>query len=94
MLRPFLIGLALCVSCALSGCTLFGSQLDTAAKGGGELVKFYCQNVTVPEIREELRTAVNKYAAPHSVAVTCAQGGVPLVVSPDTAAPVPTPPTN
>lgn len=69
-----------------SGCSLLTNQLDDAAKGAGKLVTFYCENVTVPEIREEFRAAVNSHAAPHSVSVACAQGGPVLRTAP--AAPV------
>lgn len=69
-------------SVCASGCTLFAGELDKAADGAGRLVRFYCENVTVPEIREEFRLAVNAHAQPHSVSVQCAQGGVPLVVTP------------
>lgn len=76
----------LIASVCASGCTLFAGELDKAADGAGRLVKFYCENVTVPEIREEFRLAVN--AQPHSVSVQCAQGGVPLVITPSSAPPL------
>lgn len=63
---------------ATEGCALFSRELDQAAAGAGRLVTFYCQNITDPSIREQLRAAVNAKAAPHSVSVTCAQGGDPL----------------
>jgi hypothetical protein len=72
---------ALALVCALgfaSGCSLLSENLDRAAKGVGKVVTYYCENVTVPEIREEVRAAVNKHSAPHSVAVTCADGGPTL----------------
>ncbi len=62
-----------------SGCTLLSPQLDKAAEGAGKLVTFYCQNITDSALREQFRAAVNAKAAPHSVAVTCANGGPPLV---------------
>lgn len=81
---------ALAVAFALvsaSGCGLLSENLDRAAKGVGKVVTYYCENVTVPEIREEVRAAVNKHSAPHSVAVTCADGG-PAMNSTDAPAPV------
>lgn len=71
------------VLCLASGCSLLSSDLDRAAKGAGDLVTFYCENVTVPDIRENFRAAVNAHASPHSVVVTCANGGEPLIASPD-----------
>lgn len=71
----------------VGGCSLLSDQVERAAKGAGKVVTYYCENVTVPEIREEVRAKVNKHAAPHSVAVTCADGGPTL----DTAAPAPEP---
>ena len=66
---------ATCLALALlNGCALFGSELDEAAKGAGKLVTFYCKNVTDDTLREEFRATVNRHAAPHSVAVTCASG--------------------
>ncbi len=61
-----------------TGCQVLAPQIDKAAAGAGKLVTFYCTNVTVPEIREELRAKVNAAAAPNSVAVTCANGGPAL----------------
>lgn len=61
-----------------TGCSILGDQLDKAAKGAGKLVSFYCENVTIPEVRDELRAAVNAHAAPNSVQVTCANGGPTL----------------
>ncbi|MGE0294721.1 MAG: hypothetical protein AB7P97_20410 [Hyphomonadaceae bacterium] len=61
-----------------SGCSLLSDNLDRAAKGVGKVVVYYCENITVPEIREEVRAAVNKHSAPHTVAVTCADGGPTL----------------
>lgn len=69
---------ALTVACAAmfaSGCGLLSSSLERAAKGAGKVVTYYCENVTIPEIREQVRAAVNQHAAPHSVAVECADGG-------------------
>lgn len=95
MLRTFATACIVAVAMMLTtGCTLFGSQLDKAAEGAGKLVTFYCENVTVPEIRDEFRAAVNQHSAPHAVSVQCAQGGAPLVVTPDNATPAPIPPTN
>lgn len=71
----------------LSGCALLGGELDKAANGAGKLVTFYCENVTDPTVREEFRAAVNAKASPHSVSVTCANGGPPLVSNPDSAPP-------
>jgi hypothetical protein len=58
-----------------TGCGVLAPQIDKAAKGAGKLVTFYCDNVTLPEVRDELRAKVNEYAAPNSIAVTCASGG-------------------
>lgn len=65
---------------SVSGCALLSDQLDTAAKGAGKLVTYYCENVTLPEAREEIRAAVNTHAQPHSIAVECAEGGPILKV--------------
>lgn len=62
----------------LTGCSLLSPQIDKAAKGAGKLVTFYCENVTLPEVREELRAKVNAAAAPNSVEVKCASGGPTL----------------
>lgn len=67
----------------LSGCSLFGKELDRAAEGAGKMVTFYCDNVTDPAIREQFRTAVNEHARPHSVTVNCVSGGEPLIVTSD-----------
>lgn len=72
---PFLLGLA---AALLSGCQLLAPQLDQAADAAGKLVKFYCDNVTSPEVRQQFREAVNAKAAPHAVNVTCANGGPSL----------------
>lgn len=75
----------LCLTLAIltcSGCTLFSKDLDKAAKGAGQLVTFYCNNVTEPTIREQFRVAVNEHARPHSVSVACVYGGEPLIVAP------------
>lgn len=72
IVRVVAVALALA---SVSGCALFSDQLDRAAKGAGKVVKQYCENVTIPEVREEIRAAVNKHAAPHSVAVECVDGG-------------------
>ena len=72
---------ALMVAFALTsatGCGLLSSNLERAAKGVGKVVTYYCENITVPEIREEVRVAVNRHSAPHSVAVGCADGGPAL----------------
>lgn len=61
-----------------SGCGLLSGTLERGAKGAGKAVTYYCENVTIPEIREEVRAAVNKYAAPHKVEVTCSNGGPTL----------------
>lgn len=82
------IGVLLCAT----GCGLLGGkELDRAAEGAGKLVTFYCENVTIPEIREQFRAAVNQHAAPHSVSVQCVQGGQPLIVTPPNATPAPLP---
>lgn len=82
-LQTFYAFVTLAVLClATSGCSLFGTELDRAAKGAGDLVTFYCTNIPSPEIREQFRAAVNAHAAPHSVMVTCASGGAPLISTP------------
>lgn len=70
--------LVLMTALTMSGCSLLAPQIDKAAQGAGKLVTFYCDNVTIPEVREELRAKVNAAAAPNSVAVTCASGGPTL----------------
>lgn len=67
--------LCVCIFTCLSGCQLLGDPLEKAAGAGGKLVKYYCANVTIPEVREKIRERVNYHAAPDSVAVTCAKGG-------------------
>lgn len=77
MLKTIILaGLALT---ALSGCTILGDASEKAAKGAGQLVKGYCENITVPEIREKIRERVNFYAAPNAVMVQCAVAGPALV---------------
>lgn len=74
---------AVCVGilCAtVSGCALFGSELDKAAEAAGKLVTFYCDNIPNDAVREQFRTTVNVHAAPNAVNVTCANGSVPLAV--------------
>jgi len=73
-----------CLSlCALPGCALLLEAEGKAARAGGELVKFYCENAADPAFRERFRDEVNAYAAPHSVRVDCAQPEVPpLLVTP------------
>lgn len=61
-----------------TGCSILSPQLDKAAKAAGKAVTFYCENVTVPEIREEFRDKVNLHAAPNSIVVNCASGGPAL----------------
>ena len=61
------------------GCTLLSDNLNRAAKGAGKVVHLYCENITIPEVREEIRNKVNQHAAPHSVAVNCVDGGPALV---------------
>lgn len=68
-----------------SGCALLSDSLEKAAKAGGKVVKEYCENVTLPEVRDQIRDAVNAKAAPHKVEVTCAD---------ETPAPAPAPPTG
>jgi hypothetical protein len=76
----------LALSVLASGCSLLGDNLDKVAKGAGEAVTFYCENVTLPEVREELRAAVNRHAAPNSLTIECAAGG-PVLNSADSGAP-------
>jgi hypothetical protein len=59
----------------MTGCQILSPQIDKAAKAAGKMVTFYCDNVTVPEIREEFRAKVNAAASPNSVQVQCASGG-------------------
>lgn len=66
------------VAASLNGCALFSDQLETAAKGGAKLINFYCDNVSLPEVRQEIRERVNHYAAPNSIVVTCAKDGPQL----------------
>ena len=70
--------LGLLLLAAVAGCSLLGDPLEKAAEGGGKLVKYYCKNVSVPEVRAKIRERVNFYAAPDSVQVTCAEGGPAL----------------
>jgi len=62
---------------SLAGCALLSSDLEKAAKSAGKVVKSYCENVTVPEVRQQIQDAINAKAAPHSVAVTCADTSTP-----------------
>ncbi len=55
-----------------SGCALLSDNLEKAASGAGKLVKSYCENVTIPEVRQQIRDAVNAKAAPHKIEVICA----------------------
>jgi len=85
---------ALIVAFALplaAGCSLLSDNLDRAAKGAGKVVKTYCENVTIPEIREEVRAAVNKHAAPHSVAIECVDKSAPVLKSDEPASVAPSP---
>lgn len=76
MLNRIKLILAVVTVAALgSGCSLLGDNLDKVAKGAGEAVTFYCENVTLPEVREEMRAAVNRHAAPNSLTIECAAGG-------------------
>lgn len=79
MLNRILIAAALVA--VSSGCALLEDSLDDVAKGAGKAVVFYCENVTIPEVREELRAAVNAYAAPNIVTIECASGGPALRTS-------------
>jgi hypothetical protein len=63
---------------SLTGCQVLAPQIDKAAKAAGKAVTFYCENVTVPEIRAEFRAKVNAAAAPNAIEVTCASGGPSL----------------
>lgn len=79
MFTKIAVGL-LSIGCVIgvSGCSILGDPLEKAAEGGGKLVTFYCNNVTIPEVREKIRERVNAHAAPNSVAVTCVNGGPAL----------------
>jgi hypothetical protein len=72
MLLPLLVLLP------LTGCQVLAPQIDKAAKAAGKAVTFYCENVTIPEIRAEFREKVNAAASPNSIEVTCASGGPSL----------------
>jgi hypothetical protein len=63
-----------------SGCTLFQENAEDIGKAAGEVVKAYCDNVTIPEVRDEIRAFINKYAEPNSVSVTCASP-VPVITT-------------
>lgn len=69
--RIALAAMAVSAATFASGCALLSDNLDKAAKGAGKVVTYYCENITIPEIREEVRAAVNEHAAPHSVAIEC-----------------------
>jgi hypothetical protein len=77
------------VAVSASGCALLSDQLDKAAEGAGKVVKQYCENVTVPDVREQVRAAINKYAAPHSVSIECADGNGPTLKSDEPASVAP-----
>jgi hypothetical protein len=74
--------ITLCAIVALSGCSLLAPQIDKTAKAAGKAVTFYCLNVTDQAAREAFRAQVNQYAAPNSVAVTCANGTPALSTAP------------
>ena len=76
-------GMGVIALASVSGCAILSGELDRAAKGAGKVVKQYCENVTVPEVREQVRAAVNKYAAPHSVAIECVDKSAPVLKSDD-----------
>lgn len=80
-MRTLMIPAALAALVSLSGCTLFGENVEDVGKAAGEVVTFYCENVNIPEVREQIRATVNKYAAPNSVAVTCVNAA-PAVTTP------------
>jgi hypothetical protein len=69
--------LCFCVLPFVTGCAILGDPAEKAASAGGKLVKYYCANVTVPEVREKIRERVNYHAAPDAIAVTCADGNAP-----------------
>lgn len=72
------IALSLC-ALLLGACSILAPQSDKLAKNAGKLVTFYCKNVTNPQMREEIRAAVNKYASPNSIVVTCSDGSPALI---------------
>lgn len=75
----FIAGLCyIALGTIISACALLGGKLDRAAEGAGDLVTFYCANITDPTVREQFRAAVNTHAAPNTVSVTCFAGGPPL----------------
>lgn len=78
-LKSIIVFMALALFALCSGCSILGDATDKAAKAAGKLVSGYCENVTIPEIREEIRAKVNAHAAPHAVMVQCANGGPALV---------------
>jgi hypothetical protein len=67
---------------ALGGCSILAPQIEKSAKAAGKAVTFYCNNVTDQAAREQFRAQVNTYAAPNSVAVTCANGTPTLKTAP------------
>jgi hypothetical protein len=67
--RAVLVGI---LGTSLTGCSLLSENVEDVGKAAGKAVQFYCKNVSIPEVRDEIRATVNRYAAPHSIAVTCA----------------------
>lgn len=55
-----ILSLFLCVGCA---------SIEDAA---GDLVTFYCENVTVQDARDTLHAIINREAAPHAITIHCA----------------------
>jgi len=77
MNRILVVSAALAAMVALPGCALLGESAEDVGKAAGDAVHFYCDNVTIPEVRDEIRGYVNRYAAPNSVAITCADATPP-----------------
>ena len=68
---------AMLAMASTTGCSLLSENAETVGKAAGDAVHFYCDNVAIPEVRDEIRATVNRYAAPHSIAVTCADATAP-----------------
>lgn len=63
----------------LSACgDKFDNTVAGAAKAAGHAVAYYCDNVQDEDIRVALAEAVNSYASPHSITISCAEGGPAL----------------
>lgn len=65
------------LAASTTGCALLGESAEDVGKAAGDVVHFYCDNVSIPEVRDEIRGYVNRYATPHSVAINCADPTTP-----------------